>query len=414
MDFFDLMFYSSAQPHESDILLTQTLKRWAETEVMAKRLEHREDLELLIKPALHKLFVDLEMQKILFPEECGGVGLGKPEVAQTLALALEQVGRADTGIGFLFAATFALCSSFTMEYNLNEDLCKLLAPLFCHSEKSAVGSLILPCFDAEKKPDSQTLFYGRSYPASAKQLENRLLLKGSNLQPLDAGHDADLFGVLCLLESTNEPSLILIPASSSGISRGEPQIRTGLAASVNCKLNFDQVKVPDTYLVFRGETGWQQLLSWLYLGISAVTVGSLFAVYEILREWGKDRVIKGKGSLLKDNPLTASVMAEVSHELMVNRLLLHQLAGIMSNRGLEEPTRSKETSIAALSVVSQVTNSAEKAINQAMELMGSAGYATEWNLERYWRDIKTLQLHLGSWELNKMDLARHFYRSENL
>jgi alkylation response protein AidB-like acyl-CoA dehydrogenase len=414
MDFFSLIPCSSDQPHESDVLLTQTLKRWAETEVMAKRLEYREDLALLIKPALHKLFVDLEMQKMIFPEECGGVGINKPEVAHTLALSLEQIGRADTGIGYLFATTFALCSSFAMDYNLNENLCKLLAPLFCHSGKSAVGALVLPSYDSECKPGSQTLFQGKPFPATAKQLKDKIIIEGSNLQPLNAGCDADLFGIFCLLEGSDEPALVMIPADSPGLSRGEPQIRTGLAASVNCKLTLDQVEVPETYVVFRGETGWQQLLSWFYLGVSAVTVGSLFAAFEILREWGENRVIKGKNSLLKDNPLTASLMAEVSQELLLDRLLLHQLAGIIASGGLEEPARAKKTSVAALSVVSQVTHSAEKAINQTMELMGSAGYATEWNLERYWRDVKTMQLHLGSWELNKMDLARFFYGSANL
>jgi hypothetical protein len=273
---------------------------------------------------------------------------------------------------------------------------------------------VLPGYDAEIKPGSQTLFHGRSYPARAKQIRDSLIIEGSNLQPLNAGSDADLFGVLCQLEGSNEPVLVVIPANSPGLSRSEPQTRTGLAASVNSRITLDQVTVPETCLVFRGETGRQQLLSWLYLGVSAVTVGSLFAAFEILREWGENRVIKGKKSLLKDNPLTASVMAEVSHELLLDRLLLHQLAGIIASRSLEDPTRAENTYIAALSVASQVTNSAEKAINQAMELMGSAGYATEWNLERYWRDIKTMQLHLGSWELNKMELARFFYRSENI
>jgi len=414
VDCFSLIPCSSDQPHESDILLTQTLKRWAETEVMAKRLENREDLDLLIKPALHKLFVDLEMQKMIFPEQYGGVGLNKPEVAQTLALSLEQIGRADTGIGYLYAATFALCSSFAMDYNLNDELCKLLSPLFCDSGKSAVGSLVLPSYASEIKTGPQILFQGRTYPAAAKQLDDRLIIKGSNLQPLNAGCDAEIFGIFCLLEGSNEPALVVIPANTPGLSRGEPQTRTGLAASLNCKLTLDQVAVPETCLISRGETSWQQLLSWFYLGVAAVTVGSLFAAFEILREWGENRVIKGKNSLLKDNPLTASVMAEVSQELLLDRLLLHQLAGIIASRSLEEPARAKKTSVAALSVVSQVTHSAEKAINQTMELMGSAGYATEWNLERYWRDIKTMQLHLGSWELNKMDLARFFYRSANL
>jgi len=107
-------------------------------------------------------------------------------------------------------------------------------------------------------------------------------------------------------------------------------------------------------------------------------------------------------------------MAEISHEILLSRLLLYQLAHLIAGSEPEIQSRREELYISALSVVSHITMSAEKAINQTMELMGSAGYATEWNLERYWRDVKTLQVHLGSWELNKMTLARYFYRSSDL
>ena len=135
----DLIPYPQDMVQEADLLLARTLQQWAETEVISKRLEYREDYEKLIKPAMRSLFIDVEMQKMIWPESCGGIGLNKLEIAQTLTLALEQIGRADTGIGFLAAVTFALCSSFALECNMKEELCQRIAPLFCQSEDIALG-----------------------------------------------------------------------------------------------------------------------------------------------------------------------------------------------------------------------------------------------------------------------------------
>lgn len=410
----DLIPYPQDMVQEADLLLAQTLQQWAETEVISKRLEYREDYEKLIKPAMRSLFVDVEMQKMIWPEGCGGIGLNKQEIAQTLTLALEQVGRADTGIGFLAAVTFTLCSSFALESTMKEELCQRIAPLFCQSEDIALGSIILPAFGRESDLSEAPQFRGRPLAARARREGDNWVINGKNLRPLNSGSNALLFGLLCALENEEEPALILVPGDSPGLTRGESFLKTGLTASINADINLEEVRVPLENLVFRGENRLRQMITWLYLNVGAVTVGSLFATFEIIRDWGDTRVIKGKGNLFKENPLTASLMGEIGHEILLSRLLLHQLAKMLSNADLSQHAQEERLFIPALSVVSHITHAAEKAINQTMELMGSAGYSTEWNLERYWRDIKAMQVHLGSWELNKLELARYFFKSQSL
>ena len=46
--------------------------------------------------------------------------------------------------------------------------------------------------------------------------------------------------------------------------------------------------------------------------------------------------------------------------------------------------------------------------------LASAGYATEWNLERYWRDIKTLSTYLMLETVGPVALARHYFGCRNL
>lgn len=414
MDSMDIFPCSKDGIEEADILLAQTLKRWADTEVISKRLEYGEDYEKLLKPAMQKLFIDVELQKMIWPEECGGSGFNSSEAARTLVLALEQIGRADTGIGYLCSATFALCSSFNFDCDLNELLCLRMAPLFCDTDVPVIGSLVLMDFAHAETSETVPLFRGKRLPAKARREGDSWVVSGEKMRPLNSGFDAGLFGVFCALENEEEPGLLLIPGASPGLERGEPILKTGLAASINAEITLNGVSVPADNLVFRGEEPLRRMLSWFYLNLAAVSVGGLFAAFEIIKEWGDMRVIKGKGNLFKENPLTASLMAEIAHEIMLNRMLLHQLAGMFSNPDIYHQSENRQLYISALSVASHITQTAEKAINQIMELMGSAGYATEWNLERYWRDIKTVQVHLGSWELNKMELARYFFRSQSL
>lgn len=414
MDSFKSFPFPLESADDSDLLLTQTLYRWAEAELVSKRLEFREDYDKLLLPAMKKLFVDMELQKMIWPENCGGVGLNRREVARTLVMALEQVGRADCGIGYLLAVTLTLCSSINFDYNHKEDLCQRVAPLFCQDDQLVIGSLVLPSYAMDNFSEETPLFRGKALPALARYEGNNLVISGKKMRPLNSGYDASFFGVLCTLEGEDEPVLILVPGDSPGLTRDEPFLKTGLSASKNAEITLADVTVPAENIIFKGEDCLRHMLSWLYLNVSAVSMGSLFAAFEIIKEWGDTRVIKGKGNLFKENPLTASIMAEIGHDIMLSRLLLYQLAAMFTGPENYSYTEGGNLYIPALSVVSHVTQTAEKVMNQAMELMGSAGYATEWNLERYWRDLKTIQVHLGSWELNKMELARYFYNSQNL
>jgi alkylation response protein AidB-like acyl-CoA dehydrogenase len=47
--------------------------------------------------------------------------------------------------------------------------------------------------------------------------------------------------------------------------------------------------------------------------------------------------------------------------------------------------------------------------NKAMELMGSYGYVREYNMGKYWRDCKIIQLREGGGRLGRFDVCRGFY-----
>ena len=90
---------------------------------------------------MHKLFCDIGMQKILWPEKYDGGGQATPDLALTLAVALEEIGRADTGIAYLLAVNYALGAAVAMAPSPPAALVEMLAKDYCQSGKVVIGSL---------------------------------------------------------------------------------------------------------------------------------------------------------------------------------------------------------------------------------------------------------------------------------
>jgi alkylation response protein AidB-like acyl-CoA dehydrogenase len=391
-----------------DVGLASSLQDLVEKEVMARRPELKEDYEQLLRPALGKILAGVGLQRMFWPEESGGEGHDQPAAAYTIASALEQIGRADTGLAFLAAHNLALQAALMLGGGEGN---RSLAPLFCDTEDPVIVSFVLPAYAEEAEAPRWRGKYPQVRAAGGK---DGWVLEGKAVRPTCSGVDADLFGVMCSVEGEDEPAFMLVPGDAPGLKRGREFKKTGLAASRNTEIAFEKVKLPAVNCAWRGEEGLLRLLSWYYLGLAAAAAGGLLAVYEIIREWGNTRVIKGRGQIFKENPLTSAIMGEVAQEIAVNRLLAYDLAGMLAEPEAYGDSGSEAVFVSALMIAHRVIGSADSTIYRTMELMASAGYAREWQLERYWRDIKTMQCYLGAAELAKHDFARWFYKTRTL
>jgi alkylation response protein AidB-like acyl-CoA dehydrogenase len=266
----------------------------------------------------------------------------------------------------------------------------------------ALGSIVLPGY-GEASPGLQ----GLHAQARVERRGEELVLTSSSARPVAASRDARVFGVVC--ELGDRPALVLVPADAPGVRLGEAVAKTGLAASRNGEVAFDAVTLPSSFLVFEGAQPCRELVAWLDLGCAAAASGALLAGWEILREWGETRVIKGKGQVLRDNPLVASLLGEITQKIVTSRLLLLDLARLLSRA---DAVASGALLATAAAVARSVTRAAEEGLDASMELMGSAGYATEWNIERCWRDAKTIRtIRLPEAQV-LTDLARHAFGAE--
>jgi alkylation response protein AidB-like acyl-CoA dehydrogenase len=404
----DLFPYPVTRLGKIDIDLASSLRTLVEKEVMARRLEHKEDYDQVLRPSLKKTLAGVGLQRMFWPEAAGGEGHDKPAAAYTIVAALEQIGRADTGLAFLAAHNLALQAAMVLHGAEQVDS---FANLFCETEEPVIVSFVLPAYgDDEEAPQ----WRGKYPQVTASSGKDGWLLEGKGVRPTCSGVDADLFGVVCAVKGEDETAFILVPGDAPGLERGDEIKKTGLSASRNTEIAFGGVEVPAASCAWRGEEGLRRLLSWYYLGLTGALAGGLLAVYEIIKEWGDTRVIKGRGQIFKENLLTSAIMGEVAQAIALNRLLAYDLAGILAEPETFGDSGSEAVFVSASMIAHHVCGSADSTIYRTMELMASAGYAKEWQLERYWRDIKTVQCYLGAAELAKHDYARWFYQTKTL
>lgn len=395
---------------DSDRSMAETVSSWAEQEVKSKRLEHKEDYEGLLLPAMRKLFLDIGLQSMMLPEELGGGGMDSPDAATTTTLILEQVAAADSGIGFLFANALALQYALAISPSKSAEPLKEAAPVFTGGD-IALCSLVLPDYGSDTK--ERPRYYGLDYPATAAKTGSDWVVNGGPARPQCCGATASIFGVVC---DTGDGTLgmLIVPADAKGVKKGKPFKKTGLAASVNADVTFKDVLVPGSALVLEGIEALRAVLSWYYMACAAVCAGSLQTTHEILQEWGDTRVIKGKGQVFKENPLVASLMGEIGGKMGTSRLLTFNLARMLSRPDIYGPAGAGSLHVSAISAFKQVGRMAMEAMDNTMELMASAGYATEWNLERYWRDVKTVETYVVPETVAQTCMARQYFNLKQL
>ena len=407
----DLFLYPKSWVDDEAKRFAASARSWAEKEILSNRLEYQKRYDELFIEKRKKLILDIGFERLILPEEHGGYGWNKPSSAPGILTVFTEIGRADATIGFIAAVKYAAFATMTMQPHIDKALCDELAPLYFADHLKNVA-LILPGPGVANK--ETPLFHGRSIQAVIKAVQDGYSISGDNLRPLGPGKDADLLCMVCA-DKDGSPCIAFVPADAKGVKKGSLIKTTGLEGCGNADIKLDKVKVPKSAVITR-EGALQDLYAWLNLLLGGTSLGAAMNFFEILSDWAETRTIKG-GSIMKENPLCASVLAVVADEIVLARLLSYSLAHIMAQPEDWGGIGSEGVYTFAQMLGSRIQQACLNALNRGMELMGSAGYAKEWHVEKHWRDIKTIQSCLcgiGADVPVKMDIARFFYQCKEI
>jgi hypothetical protein len=138
-----------------------------------------------------------------------------------------------------------------------------------------------------------------------------------------------------------------------------------------------------------------------------MVLGSVRGIFEKVLDYTGQRAAGGK--LIREHSLCAAMLADMAVGMETAKAYYLQVAYMLANPQIYgEATSNVMLSRASIAKV-YATDVAVKVANTAMELMGSYGYMKNYDVEKYWRDSKVIQIWLGGAQLGRLDIARGYY-----
>ncbi|MBS1904347.1 MAG: acyl-CoA dehydrogenase family protein [Bacteroidetes bacterium] len=193
----------------------------------------------------------------------------------------------------------------------------------------------------------------------------------------------------------------IVDPTSKGFHREPmPGKELGHRASDHAHITFTDCFVPATNVLGTERTGFKVAMSALdhgRLGVAAGALGVHQACLDASVAFVRQR--KQFGSRLGDFEMIQANIADMKVSLDASRALVYQ-AATKKDRG---ESVSLETSVAKL----HATEAALNAASDAVLIHGGRGYSNEYPVERYYRDIKGLQIYEGTSHIQRIVIARH-------
>jgi len=389
-----------------------SLREFVDREVMPARREldqeAREGGDGLLQDLLRKLHA-LGLPAGVLLEEHGAPG---QEPTLALAMVAEEVSRGDASLfqavaGSVLALRPAVLSG-------NGELLQHFSP---HFERCEDGEHIYQgCFAVNEAPATGDILnvhlLGTNLGTRAVREKGRWSLRGDKVWCLNAGR-ADM----CCVVASESPSrgregLVLAYCESSAegyrfLGRRET---AGLLSASFGDIRLEGVRVPLSWRAAGpGEDAEILLdnLAFSRLLAAASCVGIAQGAFEEVLDFTSERLAAGKP--IRQHSVCACILADIATSIQTGRD-----SYVCAARAFDLAGREERASLAMLSRSSLARHhcgrAAVEATNRAMELMGSYGYVTDYHVEKYWRDARTLQLcEVVPLQL-KMDIAGGYYR----
>ncbi len=405
-----------------DEYLGKMIRRWAEEEVIPNRRRYDEDWRdhRIIEPAFRKLMGEMGLQRMLFPEDLGGWGMGHSDYIGTGACRMfEEIARADSAMAVAFGVVFWPLVMICCEPHVNRRLCEEFAPMFCRTTEAVFAANAMTEPQGGADIENMEILGGSTIRTTAVLDGDEWVINGHKLWPTNSGGVSSLFSVICTTDpGVNDPeafAFIFVPAHFPGVTQGGPYEKAGMAADKNGDIWFENVRVPSWYRAHGPGLDYmyfKEVISMGNLGSIAFVSGALMNVYERMYDFVTEHRYAGR--LLREHDAVAGALADFAADLEVIRICAYQYARMLDRPDIYGPRWSDQLVAKGRAYKYFACDRAMADLARLMNLMESYGADRDWDIEKHWRDLKIVQLWMGGKQLCQMEVARWFFECETL
>jgi short/branched chain acyl-CoA dehydrogenase len=373
---------------EEQNILRQTIRDFATKEVapVARELDEKEQFSV----ELARKMAEVGLFGCFVSEEHGGSNMGYVGYI----IAVEELARVDGST----AATVAAGNSLGIApiyYFGSEEQKREWLPRLCRGEILGAFGLTEPDAGSDAQASKTT----------AVLQGGQWVINGSKIFITNAS--SPVAGVTTLQVVTGnrgdgkkELSCLLVPAGTPGYTARTMHGKLMWRSSDTAELFFEDCRVPEKNMLGKRGDGFKQMMQTLdggRLSIAAMGLGGAQGAYELALNYAQQR--KQFGMLIGKFQANAFKLASMAMEIEAARNMLYKACWL----------REQHRSFGHVAAMSKLYCSEvfKRVATEAVQIHGGYGLMKEYNVERFFRDQKLLEIGEGTSEVQRIVISRN-------
>ena len=325
-----------------------------------------------------------------FSEEFGGAGGD----FLSLCIAIEEISRADAGVGITLEAAVCLGASPIYEFGSPEQKSRWLPDLLAGRKLWAFGL-------TEPQAGSDA----GATQTRAEQRDGRWVINGAKQFITNCGTSISAGVTITAVTGRDEISALMVLTGTPGYNVLESYRKLGWHSSDTHPLSFEDCEVPAENLLGQRGGGYRQFLHTLTGGriaIAALSVGVAQACLDAALSYARER--RTFGEAISRHQAIQFKLADMAMETEVARTMVYRAAAAYGAEGAAD-TSDEVRMLAAMSKL-YASEASKRAADNAVQIHGGYGFMEDYPVARYWRDVKVNEIGEGTSEVQRMLIAR--------
>ncbi len=380
----DKLFFS-----DEHYMLVEMVKDFAKSEVepIARELDQagRFPDEIVAKMG------ELGLMGIPIPEKYGGAGMD----TVAYAAAVMEMAKVDASVAITMAAHTSLGTMPIVIAGTEEQKQKYVPQLASGKVLGAFGLTEPEAGSDAAGTKTTAVLDGNEYVVNGSKIfitnSGKAGLLSITTRIVENGKDK---GIGALIVNTDNPGLII----------GSKEKKMGWCASDTRQLFFQDMRIPKENMLGHPTDGFRTFLKTLTGGrisVAALSVGTAEGAYQKALNYSAER--KAFGSEIYKFQAIGFKLADMATQIEAAKLLTFHTAW-MKDQGMDI---TKEAAMAKLFA----SEAAMRITTEAIQVLGGFGYVKEYDVERFFRDAKVLEIGEGTSEIQRMIIARQLMKT---
>jgi len=231
------------------------------------------------------------------------------------------------------------------------------------------------------------------------------IVNGQKIFCTNAGYAGCIIFTSRIIENGEDKGVgaLYVDANTKGMSLSKPEKKMGWKGSDTRSIYFDKMCIPKTNILGKPGSGFRQFLKTLTIGrisISALALGTATGAYELALNYSNER--KAFGKTINKFQAISFKLADMATQISAARQLIYHAAWLKDNN----KDVIKDAAIAKLfssEMAMQITT-------DAIQIHGGYGYIEDYNVERFFRDAKILEIGEGTSEIQRIVISREILK----